>query len=37
MSAAIVAELVRRMRGMMTQQNTSPPTGSLVSIPLPRE
>ena len=37
MSAAIVAELVRRMRNMMTQQPGGPPGGSLVSIPVPRD
>ena len=38
MSAAIVAELVRRMRGMMAQgASPSPsPSGSMSSIPLPR-
>ncbi len=36
MSAAIVAELVRRMRGMM-QQQLVPPQGSLMAIQVPKE
>jgi signal-transduction protein with cAMP-binding, CBS, and nucleotidyltransferase domain len=36
MSAAIVAELVKRMRSMMAQQ-TGAPGGSLMAIPVPKE
>nr|HEX4317574.1 cyclic nucleotide-binding domain-containing protein [Kofleriaceae bacterium] len=36
MSAAIVAELVRRMRGMMAQQQGTP-QASMISIPLPKD